>query len=182
MSTPLICVQNDLLTLSPTMADLHLMKLSISFALSQSTKLSVLEVRPCLVSEQSAVSLLQRFPAGSGGYRAPGAAVALRHLPRPAQPRLRHPSAQERALSIAEVTRKLPIALAREGKVGCTAAVAAKSRQLGQPAAALCPVPRLLPSLLADVHPIPCTCMQVRISDKVGVLQPPGNTCIACRC
>ncbi|KAL4859376.1 Sporulation protein RMD1 [Chlorella vulgaris] len=59
-------IQNDLITLSPTMIDPHLIKLSISFALAQSTKLSVLE---------------------------------------------------ERALSIAEITRKLPKALASEGKV-----------------------------------------------------------------
>lgn len=38
--------QNDLLTLPTNMVDAHLMKLSISFALAQSTKLSVLEVRP----------------------------------------------------------------------------------------------------------------------------------------
>ncbi|EFN59183.1 hypothetical protein CHLNCDRAFT_138081 [Chlorella variabilis] len=72
---------NDLLTLSPTMADLHLMKLSISFALSQSTKLSVLE---------------------------------------------------ERALSIAEVTRKLPIALAREGKVRISDKVGAVAKLMGR--------------------------------------------------
>jgi uncharacterized Rmd1/YagE family protein len=59
-------IQNDLITLSPTLAEPHLMKLAISFALAQSTKLSVLE---------------------------------------------------ERALSIAEVTRRLPIALASEGRV-----------------------------------------------------------------
>lgn len=38
-------VQNDLITLPTNMVDAHLMKLSISFALAQSTKLSVLEVR-----------------------------------------------------------------------------------------------------------------------------------------
>ena len=38
------CLQNDLITLSPHMLDAHLMKLSITFALAQSTKLSVLEV------------------------------------------------------------------------------------------------------------------------------------------
>lgn len=36
--------QNDCITLSPTMLDADLMKLSITFALAQSTKLSVLEV------------------------------------------------------------------------------------------------------------------------------------------
>lgn len=59
-------IQNDLITLSPLIADPHLMKLSISFALAQSTKLSALE---------------------------------------------------ERALTIAAITRKLPIALAQEGRV-----------------------------------------------------------------
>lgn len=59
-------IQNDVITLPTAMADPHLMKISISFALAQSTKLSVLE---------------------------------------------------ERALSIAAVTRNLPIALAQEGRV-----------------------------------------------------------------
>ncbi|KAL4421985.1 hypothetical protein ABPG77_011008 [Micractinium sp. CCAP 211/92] len=59
-------IQNDVITLPTAMADPHLMKIAISFALAQSTKLSVLE---------------------------------------------------ERALSIAAVTRKLPIALAQEGRV-----------------------------------------------------------------
>jgi uncharacterized Rmd1/YagE family protein len=68
-------LQNDLITLPTNMVDAHLMKLSISFALAQSTKLSVLE---------------------------------------------------ERALTIAAATRKLPMQLAQEGKVAVKSRAVAK--------------------------------------------------------
>ncbi|PRW58417.1 Sporulation RMD1 [Chlorella sorokiniana] len=68
-------IQNDLITLPTNMVDAHLMKLSISFALAQSTKLSVLE---------------------------------------------------ERALTIAAATRKLPMQLAQEGKVAVKSRAVAK--------------------------------------------------------
>ncbi|PSC76072.1 Sporulation RMD1 [Micractinium conductrix] len=46
-------IQNDLITLSPTMAEPTLVKLAISFALAQSTKLSVLEERALAIAEQT---------------------------------------------------------------------------------------------------------------------------------
>jgi hypothetical protein len=86
------------------------MKLAISFALAQSTKLSVLEVGGT-----------GRATAGCSSRQAfapsPGMPPRACPAPTPTTPPCRRLRRQERALSIAEVTRRLPIALASEGRV-----------------------------------------------------------------
>lgn len=67
-------IQNDLITLPTNMVDAHLMKLSISFALAQSTKLSVLEERALTIA--AATRNLPMQLAQEGKVAVKGRAVA----------------------------------------------------------------------------------------------------------